>query len=457
MFKIFNNDIKNIHLIGIGGVSMSSIAKMLLKMGYNVTGSDNSTNEMTDKLKNMGIEIQHNHEVNLIKNADVMIHTLAVTKKNPEVAYALDNNIQTYSRSKFFGLLTSKYKYSLGVAGTHGKTSTTSMLAVMLLQKDFDPTIFVGAHLNELDGNSHFGNSDYILNETCEYKESYLDFDLNYVVLNNIELDHTDYYANIDDVINSFKKLINSLREPKVVIANLDDPNVKKVIDDTSSNTYTYSINSDSLYKADNIEYINGFAKYDFTKNNKLIKKVKLSVPGVINVYNSLGALSLMDALHLIDDKAIKSLENYKGLSRRFEYKGTYNGATVYDDYAHHPSAIKSLVKILNQVYPDKKKIIAFEPHTYSRTKSLFNEFANSFIGIDKVYLTDIYAAREKNTYNVSSEMLVEEINKYSSNAEYAKDYDSLIKNLKKELDENTVFCTVGAGLLYKVSNVITE
>ncbi len=276
-------------------------------------------------------------------------------------------------------------------------------------------------------------------------------------MLNNIELDHTDYYANIDDVINSFKKLINSLREPKVVIANLDDPNVKKVIDDTSSNTYTYSINSDSLYKADNIEYINGFAKYDFTKNNKLIKKVKLSVPGVINVYNSLGALSLMDALHLIDDKAIKSLENYKGLSRRFEYKGTYNGATVYDDYAHHPSAIKSLVKILNQVYPDKKKIIAFEPHTYSRTKSLFNEFANSFIGIDKVYLTDIYAAREKNTYNVSSEMLVEEINKYSSNAEYAKDYDSLIKNLKKELDENTVFCTVGAGLLYKVSNVITE
>ncbi len=457
MFKIFNDDTKRVHLIGIGGVSMRSIAKMLLKMGYSVSGSDNNKNEVTEGLKDLGIKIQYNHEVNLIKEADVMIHTLAVTKENPEVAYAIENNIKTYSRAKFLGLLTSKYKYSLGIAGTHGKTSTTSMAALMLMQKDFDPTIFVGAHLNELNGNSHFGNSEYILNETCEYKESYLDFDLNYVVLNNIELDHTDYYSSVDVVIDSFKKLITNLREPAVVIANADDKNILKAIDGKDKNVFTYSINSNSMYKAENIEYINGFAKFDYTKNGVLIKTVHLSVPGEINVYNALAAMTLIDTLGLSDDKTFMAIEKYKGLSRRFEYKGQCNGAPIYDDYAHHPSAIKSLVKILNQVYPDKKKILAFEPHTYSRTKSLFDDFANSFIGMDKVYITDIYAAREKNIYNVSSQMLVDEINKHSSNAEYVESYEKLKEILNEELDENSVFCTVGAGQLDKISNSIAK
>ncbi len=457
MFKIFDNDVKNVHLIGIGGVSMSSVAKMLLEMGYHVTGSDYQNNSVTQDLETLGIQIQYNHKVNLIKDADVMIHTLAVTRQNEEVAYAMDHDIETYSRAKFFGLLTSKYKYSLGVAGTHGKTSTTSMIATMLLSKDFDPTIFVGAYLNELKGNSHFGNSEYILNETCEYKESYLDFDLNYVVLGNVELDHTDYYKSTDDVIHSFKKLISNLREPGVVIANIDDNNVRKVIEGMEKQIYTCSIHSDSFYKASNIEYHNGFATFDFVKEGKIISSVTLSVPGEINVYNALVALSLMDALNLIDDKAVEALNKYKGLSRRFEYKGTYNNAIIYDDYAHHPSAVKSLVKILNQVYPNKKKILAFEPHTYSRTKSFFKEFSESFSNIDKVYLTDIYAAREKNTFGVTSKMLVDEINLNSNNAEYTESYDILINKLKEELDENTVFCTVGAGRLDKIYDMLVK
>ncbi len=451
MTNIFPKDIKNIHLIGIGGVSMNAIAKLLHKMNYTITGSDTKISKNTQELEELGIKVQYNHEVNLIKNADILIHTAAIKDDNKEFIYAKDNNIEIYYRAEFLGLLTSKYKYSIGVSGTHGKTSTTAMIGTMLLNTDINPTIFVGADVKELNGNFIYGKGDYIVNETCEYKESYLDFNLNYAVLNNLELDHTDYYKNIQQLSDSFLKFSNNLRNPSYLIANIDDKEVKKITEKTNANVISYSIHSNSLYKAENIKYINGFATFDFTKNKKNLKNINLSVPGEINVYNALAALCTMEILGLLNNDTVNALEKFRGSNRRFEFKGEYNSSPLYDDYAHHPSSIKALIDIINKMYPDKKKILAFEPHTYSRTHDLFDEFSKSFKGANKVYITDIFAAREKNIYDISSNDLVNAVNNFSNNAIYIENYEKLIYNLKNELNENTVFFTVGAGMLFKI------
>ncbi len=446
-----DKSIKHIHLIAIGGIGMSAIARYLYKNNYKVTGSDRDINENTELISKLGIKIQHGHDINLIKDADLVIYSAAINEENPEMKYARKNNIPLYSRSEFMGKITEDFGTSVAVSGVHGKTTVTSMIATMMKSSKFDPTIFVGAYVPELDGNCYFGKDDIIINETCEYKNSYHDFDVNIATLNNIELDHTDFYDDIESIKKSFRTFIEKMRPNSTVIMNCDDKNVVDVTDGLNINKIGFAIENDATYTARNIRVNEDkFSIFDLYKNGKFIYLITLSIPGRYNIYNALSAISVVDTLGCLNEDTIKALKDFKGANRRFELKQKINSTLYYDDYAHHPTAIKELIKAIKEFYPTKKLHMAFQPHTYSRTHSLFESFAESFKGVDKLYILDIYAAREENLSGVSSKALVKKINTISNNATYIEDFQTL-RNIAKNLDEDNIFFTVGAGDIYKI------
>lgn len=446
MFKTIDKNIKNIHLIGIGGVSMSAIAKYLFLEGYHVSGSDKNTSEVTDALKKIGIDVQQGHDANFIKNADLVIYSAAINDSTDEMIYAKEHNIPLLKRSKFMNLLTTHFKDSIAVTGTHGKTTTTSMLASMFFASPLEPTIFIGADLDLLHGNFQKGKDDIIINETCEYQNAHHDFDANYAIINNIELDHTDFYADLDAIKDSFVTFCNKLRENAIIAINLDDANAKDILPKIVRETISYGIKQEADYMAKNIQITEKhFSVFDLYKNGAFYNKITLSVPGHYNIYNALAALVIVDQFKLLNDQTIDALKSFGGTHRRFEYKGKINDTLVYVDYAHHPTAIKNLIEAIEEFYPKKNIHMIFQPHTYSRTHSLFNQFIHSFSGVKKLYLVDIYAAREQNLSGVNSKALAKAINENQPICEYYPQEQPLLNEIKT-LTEDDILFIVGAG-----------
>lgn len=449
---------KNIHMIGIGGVSMSGIAAILTNWGFNVTGSDWAQSESTDKLNSMGIRVTIGHNLKNVANSDVVVYSAAIKKDDPEMQEAERLGIPTIERADFLGELTRCFKDTICISGTHGKTTTTSMVSLCFLEALKDPSIQVGAFLNSINGNYKVGNSEHFIIEACEYVESFLKFSPKAEIILNIDNDHLDYFKNFDNIKNAFVKYVKLLPDDGVLIINGDDKNCLDLPKYTNAHVITYGINNKNAdFYADNIVFdIDGFPEFDVYKNTKFFCKIKLSVVGNHNVLNALSCISLCDYYGIDKDNLKNALAKFTGAHRRFEFKGKINGASIYDDYGHHPTEIIATSKSVKNKKHNKSWVV-FQPHTYSRTKNLLDDFANSLLNFDNIIVLDIYAARETNTYNISSEDLVNKIISLGKDAKYIPDFDECVSFLKENVKENDIVLTLGAGTVTQIGPMLLK
>lgn len=459
--KVKINSLENydhIHLIGIGGVSMSAIAVTLHRWGFKVTGSDANKSELTDKLIKSGVNVTIGHDLTNPKNADLIIFSAAIKDTDPEMVLAKQFNIPTVTRGEFVGYLTRKYKESICISGTHGKTTTTSMISLCFLEANLDPTIQVGAILKQIDGNYTVGNSDYFILEACEYMENFLRFSPKTEVILNVDNDHLDYFKNLDNIKRAFSRYASLVPENGLLVTNGDDEFCLSLKDVVCGKFITYGINNIHCdYVAKNIKHnALGFSEFDVLHDNKFFMNVKLSVAGKHNISNALACIAVC-SYYGIDTKTIGSaLLKFTGASRRLEYVGSCRGFSVYDDYGHHPTEIKATASAINDRDFNESWVI-FQPHTYSRTKNLLDDFAKSLLNFDHIIVTDIYAAREQNTYNISSKDLVNKINEYNKEAIYISNFDDIVSYISSNAKSNDLVLTLGAGTVTQIGPKIIK
>lgn len=443
---------KPVHMIGIGGISMSGIAEILLSMGYTVTGSDSHLSEITERLEKNNIKVYNGHYAENVIGAGIVVYTAAIKPDNPELSKARELNIPTIERSEFLGELTKLYSETIAISGTHGKSTTTSMISLIFMEALKDPTIQVGADLKQLNGtNYRIGSSPYFIVEACEYVESFLKFSPKTAIILNIEEDHLDYYRDINHIKSAFLKFAELVPADGTIIINADNKNCNEIIEKMKSKVVTFGIENEKAdWTAKNI-HLNANGHYSFTASSESLSiDITLSVFGMHNVYNALAAVATASLYNIEPFIIQKALADFTGAHRRFEYTGSFNNAQVYDDYAHHPTEIKATIDAAKNL-PHNKLWVIFQPHTYSRTSTLFDEFANAFKAADEVILADIYAAREIDTGIVSSQKLALAINEVSNNCTYLGDFSKIEEYLKENVAENDLVLTVGAGDVYKI------
>lgn len=449
---------KHIHMIGIGGTSMSGIATILKKWGFYVTGSDASQSELTNKLEENNIHVVIGHDLESLKKADLVVFSAAIPKTDIELQEAERLNIPIMERSTFLGLITKAYKNTICISGTHGKTTTTSMISVCFMEAKKDPTVQVGAILKEIGGNYRVGNSDCFVLESCEYVESFLKFHPKTEIVLNIDNDHLDYFKDIDHIKDAFVKFVKLLPDDGLLVVNADDENCADLYKNTQAKIVTFGINNEkSNFVARNISFDNnGFPAFDVYRNNAFYKSIKLSVPGLHNVYNALACIATCHEYGIEKEVIRVALLKYTGAHRRFELVGETNGAYVYDDYGHHPTEIKAVYDAMKKKKYNRSWVI-FQPHTYSRTKNLLTDFAQVLSGFDNIIVTDIYAAREKDTYGISSKDLVDQINinRIGKKALYITDFNEIAKYVRDRVMPNDIVLTIGAGTVTKIGPMI--
>ena len=445
-FDFIKDKDKKIHFIGIGGISMSGLAAVLLNSGFKVSGSDSKDSPIVEKLRTEGAEIYIGHSRSNIKDVDLIVYTAAIPSDNPEIIEAKEKNIQLMDRAEFLGHIMKGHKYNVAVSGTHGKTTCTSMLSHVTLAADLDPTILVGGELDVIGGNFRIGNSEYFLTEACEYKRSFLKFFPYVGVILNIDADHLDCYKDIDDIADTFEKFSKIIPDDGYLVGYGDDERVKNIIDKAECNTVSYGFNDGVDITAKNIKFNKmGCATFDVVKNNQTLFSLSLKVPGKHNVLNALASVCVSLIFNIAPKDIIEGLEKCKGAHKRFEYKGEKNGVTVIDDYAHHPTEIKATLNTAQKIEHNKVYCV-FQPHTYTRTKTLFDEFTHCFSDCDELVLMDIYAAREKDTGLVSSDELGDAIRKTGVKCTNVHSHDEAVEYVKSKLTDGDLLLTVGAG-----------
>lgn len=446
----------HIHFIGIGGISMSGLAQIMIKNRYKVTGSDRAESKITKKLESLGSNIYYEHSRENVHGADLVVYTAAVHDDNPEIQECKAAGIRLIDRAEFLGAIMKKYKHAVCVAGTHGKTTTTSMLAHALIYAKKDPTISVGGVLDLIEGNIKVGNSDYFVTEACEYTNSFLKFFPTIALITNIEEDHLDFFSGIDEIIDSFRRFAMLTKDVGKVIAYGADKNIQKTLADTGLDIITYGMSEEFEYYAENITYIAGFPQFDLMNNGKKKCTLKLNVPGEHNILNSLATFAICELFGIDAETAALGIATFKGTHRRFERKGNLNGATIIDDYAHHPTEIKATLNAAC-AFTHNKIWCVFQPHTYTRTKTLWNDFVTSFNIADEIILTDIYAAREKFDGVTKSEDLAKAIFETGKNVRYVSEFEDVRDILRKEVQKDDIVFTMGAGNIVDVSNGLVE
>ena len=450
---------KHVYMIGIGGISMSGIAEILVNYGYTVSGSDMTENEMVKHLEEEGIKVNIGQvSENITNDIDLVVYTAAIKDTNPELVKARELGIECVERGVFLGELTENFKDCIGVAGTHGKTTTSSMVSCVFVEAGVDPSIQIGANLTQIGGNYRVGKSDYFIIEACEYMDSFQNFKQRSAIVTNIDNDHLDYFKNIDNISRSFEKYVSHLPENGLLVLNMDNDRCYDLRNHTKAEVITVSKNNkEADYYTKNIEFDDrGCPSYDVYKKDEFITRIKLNVRGEHNVLNSLEAYALCDWYKIDSKDIVKGLANFTGASRRMEYKGKFNGANVYDDYGHHPTEIEATSDaILKEKH--KESYAIFEAHTYSRFYEHVDSFAKSLTKFDHIIVIDIYAAREENIYGVKPEDLVEKLVKLGKDAKYISDYDEIKSYLKERVKEGDLIITLGAGNVTKVASKLVE
>ncbi len=424
---------------------MSGLAAVLLNKGYRVSGSDFKESNVLDKLREKGAEIYIGHDAKNLVDVDLVVYTAAIPESNPELAEAKKQNIQLMNRAEFLGLIMKGHKYNVAVAGTHGKTTCTSMISHVTMEANLDPTILVGGDLDLIGGNYRIGNSDYFITESCEYKESFLKFFPYIGIILNIDADHLDYYRDIDHIYETFKKFSKLVPKDGYLIGYGGDFRVKEILKEADCNTISYGFDDENLTAKDISFNKKGCASFTVCENGKELFKITLSNPGKHNILNALSSIAVGLIFNIPYETIISGLEKCKGAHKRFEFKGEKDGITVIDDYAHHPTEIKATLNTAKKINHNKTYCV-FQPHTYTRTKSLFDEFTTAFADSDELILMDIYAAREKDTGLVSSDELGDAIRKTGLKCINVHSHDEAAEYLKQNAKKNDLILTVGAG-----------
>ncbi len=451
------SECKQIHCIGIGGIGLSAIAEILLSRGYKVTGSDMRESDITAKLEADGGKIFIGHKAENIDGADLVVYSAAVGSDNPEMAKANELGIPTASRAEILGLLMSEYENSIAVSGTHGKTTTTSMVSLILKNADKDPTILVGGNLPEIGGNVKVGHSQNFVTEACEYMDSFLSLKPKYEIILNIDSDHLDYFKDIDHIARSFDQFASLVPEDGTIIAYDANPFVKSVVEGRP-NVVTYGLTEGCDYYASEVTFnADGMPEYKVNHAGGVLCEVQLSVPGEHNILNSLAAFACCHIMGVEAESIAETLGSFIGTQRRFDILGTTEkGVKIIDDYAHHPTEIKATLSAVKNV-KHKNMWCLFQPHTYTRTLALFDEFVDSFGDADKLVMAEIYAAREKNIHKISAKSLADKIKeKYPEKEVYFfETLDEIADFVHEKAEADDLVLTMGAGDIYQAGEKI--
>ena len=448
---------KRIHCLGIGGIGLSAVAEILADNGHIVTGTDINPSSVTRHLENKGIKVYPTHEPENVEGVDAIVYSAAVSDENPEVIRAKELGIPLFSRAQVLGMIMDRYTNAVAICGTHGKTTVTSMTSLILRNAKYKPTILVGGIIPELHGNVEIGENKYFVTEACEYMDSFLELKPSIGVILNIDSDHLDYFKDMEHIVKSFSTFVHQIRPDGIIIAYGDNPFVKSILKDRRNKiTYGYSESND--FYAENVRFNeNGFPSFDICRKGKKIIGLELSVPGEHNVLNAMAAFVTASFLRVDSTTIRDTLKEYHGTNRRFDFNGvTDKGVIVIDDYAHHPTEIRATLKAAKNVRHNKLWLI-FQPHTYTRTKALFDEFVDAFGDADAVILTDIYAAREKDIYNISSYKLMTAMRNRHPEMEvyYVKDFEDIVRYIRKVAGKDDIVMTMGAGDIYKVGEML--
>ena len=441
------------HLIGIGGVSMSSLAEVLQGMGIAVSGSDMNQNKNVQSLMEKGIPVTIGHKAETItKEIEFVVRTAAVHDDNPEIIRAHGLGIPVFERTQAWGAISKDYSNALCISGTHGKTTTTSMCTHIMMAADKDPTVMIGGTLPLLNAGHRVGHGNTIIMEACEYYNSFLSLHPTVAVILNVEADHLDFFKDLQDVENSFREFALRTPEDGYVVANRDDANTMATIRGIPRKVMTFGLSKEADVYAENIEFLGANSHFDVMFKGKLFTDVTLHVPGLHNVKNALAATAAAICLGVRPNAVKYGLAGFNGAGRRFEFKGKFNGADVYDDYAHHPGELKALLDTVEELNY-KRCILVFQPHTYTRTAALFEDFVTQLKRPDVLLLAEIFAAREKNTIGISSAALAERV----EGAEFFPTFPELEEELMRKAQPGDIILTVGAGDVYKIGDNIVE
>ncbi|HTY13092.1 MAG TPA: UDP-N-acetylmuramate--L-alanine ligase [Candidatus Omnitrophota bacterium] len=444
--------IKSIHLIGIGGCGVSAIGKILHQMGYRVSGSDIKENSNTMRLKDMGIKVFIGHDASHIREADLVAYSSAVNQENPELTEALSLKLPVLKRAEMLSFIMNRFKKRVAVAGTHGKTTTTSMLAKIFMDAGADPTFLIGGETNYVDGNARLGNGDYAIAEADESDGSFLELSPNISIITNIEPDHMEFFGTEEKLMQVFRDFIGRLDDDGLLILGIDSPRTRSLIGHTGKKTITYGFSDDADMRAVNLSFDGMGSRYNVVYGGKELGEARLSIPGEQNVNNSLAAILVAVEAGIPFNSISASLHSFTGAKRRFQIIGEAGGITVIDDYAHHPTEIKATLKAARNAWSGGKRIIAvFQPHRYSRTFHLAAQFCDAFEDADLVVLTDIYSAGEQPIPHVDGRMIAKEIEKRKA-VTYIPRKERIAEKILKTLRPDDMVLIMGAGDIYTVA-----
>ena len=459
MYQLDYNHPVHVHFIGIGGISMSGLAEILLDRGYTISGSDMKKSDLTDHLESIGAKVRIGQKAeNITEDIDLVVYTAAIHETNEEFSAARSAGIPMMSRAALLGQIMANYPRSIGVSGTHGKTTTTSMLTHILLQAGTDPTVSVGGMLDRIGGNIRVGASDLFLTEACEYTNSFLEFHPLYSIILNVEEDHMDFFKDIDDIICSFHQFASQTVPGGKVIANGDMVHLKEVTENLERPVITFGLNPENNYRARDISYDDlGNASFTLVKDGVDSGRFSLSVKGQHNVLNALAAIACALDIGLSEEEISKGLLSCGGTHRRFEYKGKLGQATVIDDYAHHPTEIRATISTAREVDHNELWVI-FQPHTYTRTLAFLPDFADALAGADHVILADIYAAREPDPGTISSRDILDLLLEKGTDAFYFPSFKEIEDFIRSKAGAGDLIITMGAGNVVEIGeNLIRE
>ncbi|KKP37598.1 MAG: UDP-N-acetylmuramate-L-alanine ligase [Candidatus Peregrinibacteria bacterium GW2011_GWA2_33_10] len=442
----------HIHFIGIGGIGMSAIARILKSQGEIITGSDSEPSKLTEELREEGIEVFYNHNKNNIsKDTQLVVYTAAVLENNPELKEAKKRKIPCVTYSESLGQI-SKEHFTIAITGSHGKSTITSMLGFAMNKLKLDPTVLVGTLIPQLNNkNTIIGKSKYFVCEACEYKRTFLNLHPTAVLINNIDPDHFDYFKDEKDYQRAYIELMEKIPQNGFVIANYDDKLTKEACQKLKNKKIIYF-----SHKNKNIPYYLD-QENNFYINKQKKGKLKLKIFGAHNYQNALAVLTLLDQLNIDVKKAMKFIQEFTGSWRRFEYKGKINNAKIFDDYGHHPTEIKATLRAAKEQFPNKKIIVCFQPHQYNRTRNLLKEFATSFTDADSVIIPNIYKVRDnqEDQKAVTTQILVNEISKHHKNVKNGRGFKNTAKILKETLNKDHMCLIMGAGDVFKITEML--
>ena len=447
--------VETIHFVGIGGIGMSGIAEVLLNLGYKVTGSDLGVTDITQRLRDLGAVVYHGHRAEQVGRADVVVTSTAVRKDNPEVLEAHRRGIPVIPRAEMLAELL-KMKFSIAVSGSHGKTTTTSMIATVLAAGGLDPTMVIGGKLGSIGSNAKMGDGEIIVAEADESDGSFLKLGPTMAVITNIDREHLDHYRDIDEIKEAFLKFANIVPFYGCTVACVDDPHVREILPEVKRRVITYAVDREADYRASGVRLRGRSSSFHVLRRGEDLGEVVLNVPGACNVANAMAAVAVAMEIDMDFDAVREGIGRFSGVHRRLETKGEVGGVTVVDDYGHHPTEIRETLAAARQLW-DGRLIVVFQPHRYTRTKALFDEFTTAFPAADVLIVTEIYAASEEPIEGVSGEALARAMARKGGEVVYVKDMEEVVERLMVVARPGDVIVTQGAGSVWKVGEAFLE